>query len=152
MFKDMLYENQPFGSEITDFRYIPPGITDRFKFYTNDDIEVQADTGIFRKPNSFIHVEPFYQHCLWMCIVAFEDTRLTVWEQETVKTFFDVPHDDLSNFIVNNCQDESKWTINTTINMKKNSFAFIRPWMWYSVTEVKLVQVFLLNKNLTQVE
>jgi hypothetical protein len=146
----MEYVQTPFGEQIKEFNYIPQGITEQFEQYVNEPVEIQADTGVFRKPSNFIHFEPFYQHALWLCIVALEDTTFKIHEQDSVKTMFDV--ENLEEFIPNNCTDDTKWHTVTQINMKQTEFIFVRPWMWYSLTEGKLVQVFLLNKNLTQVE
>lgn len=142
----MEYEDNFYGSEIKDFNFIPQGIDQQFTMELNHPIEVQPNTGIFRKPNTMIHFEPFYQHCLWVGIVALEDTTLTLWEQEEVKTVFDVPQEKMEEFLLSN--DRSKWSESNKLNIKKNNFVFIRPWLWHSLEEGKLVQVFLLNQKL----
>lgn len=144
----MEYEDNVYGSEIKDFNFIPQGIDEQFKNFLSESIEVQPNTGIFRKPNTMIHFEPFYQHCLWVGIVALEDTTLTLWEQENVKTIFDVPQEEMETFLLNN--DPSKWVETNKLNIKKNNFVFIRPWLWHSLEENKLVQVFLLNHRIEE--
>jgi hypothetical protein len=146
----MEYEDNVYGSEIKDFNFIPQGIDEQFKNFLSESVEVQPNTGVFRKPNTMIHFEPFYQHCLWVGIVALEDTTLTLWEQENVKTIFDVPQEEMESFLLNNCNDPSKWSESNKLNIKKNDFVFIRPWLWHSLEENKLVQVFLLNRKLQE--
>ena len=150
MFIDMTYEDVIFGSEILNFNYIPQGLNERFKLYLNEEIEVQPNTGIFRKPNNLIHVEHFYQHCLWVCVLAYEDTTLKLWQQENVKNVFDLKQEEMEQFFLDNCGDSSKWILNSQINIKKNDFVFIRPWLWHSLEENKLVQIFLLNQTIEE--
>lgn len=140
----MEYENAPFGQEILNFQYIPVGLQEYFSQELFEDVEIQPNTGIFRKPNAMIHFENFYQHTSWVAIVALEDTVLTTHNQENVATFFDVA-DRLDTFISENCFDVSKWNVDNIIKLKKNTIAFIRPWFWYSLQENSLVQIFLLN-------
>lgn len=150
LISSMDYEDNFFGAEIKNFNFIPQDINNRFREFLNHPVEIQPDTGTFRKPNFIIHCEPFYQHCLWTSIVALEDTQITIWEQAKVKSFFDVPQENLEQFMINNCLDHHKWTSIHQLNMKKNDFIFIRPWMWYSMEKNKLIQVFLLNQQLNQ--
>ena len=146
----MDYEDNLYGSEIKDFNFIPQGIDEQFVRYLEHPIEVQPNTGIFRKPNTMVHFEPFYQHCLWVGIVALEDTTITLWEQDEVKTMFDVDVEKMEEFILNNCNDSAKWTETNKLNIKKNDFVFIRPWLWHSLEENKLVQIFLLNQKMVE--
>ena len=129
--------------------YIPTELEEFFKHEINSNITIQQDTGIFRKPSDVIHAEHFYQHSMWLVVVALEDTVLTIHEQDTVKTVFDVI-DKLDTFIVDNCYDHSKWSTVNTINLKKNDYIYIRPWIWYSLEPTKLVQLFLLNNTLPE--
>ena len=74
----MEYEDNLYGSEIKDFNFLPQGLDQQFEMYLGHPVEVQPNTGTFRKPNTMVHFEPFYQHCLWVGIVAMEDTTLTL--------------------------------------------------------------------------
>ena len=142
----MEYENAPFGQEILNFNYIPAGLQDYFSDEVAEPVEIQPDTGIFRKPNAIIHFENFYQHAAWVAIIALEDTTLTTYSQENVKSFFDVA-EQLDTFIPENCFDSSKWDTDNILTLKKNDIVFIRPWLWYSLQENSLVQIFLLNRK-----
>jgi hypothetical protein len=145
----MEYEQNIYGEEIINFNFMPQGLEQQFETVMGESLEIQPNTGVFRKPSNIIHFENFYQHALWLCIVALEDTQLRIYEQEEVKTFFDVK-DNLDDFVVQNCMDESKWTTQTQINIKKNGFVFIRPWLWHSLEKNKLVQIFLLNHKIKE--
>ena len=74
----MEYEDNLYGSEIKDFNFLPQGLDQQFAMYLDHPVEVQPNTGVFRKPNTTVHFEPFYQHCLWVGIVAIDrkSTRL----------------------------------------------------------------------------
>ena len=143
----MEFEPNLYGPEIPDFEYNPNELQEAFNHYLNENVEVQL--GTFRKSNSIIHFENFYQHSLWKCIVAIEDTTLKTFEQDDVKSFYDVK--DLDSFMLENSNDESKWNITSMITLKKNDFIFIRPWIWHSLEQDKLVQVFLLNTELKEI-
>ena len=146
----MEYEDNLYGSEIKDFNFLPQGLDQQFSNYLNHPVEVQPNTGVFRKPNTTVHFEPFYQHCLWVGIVAMEDTTLTLCEQENIKTVFDVPQEEMESLLLNNSPD--KWFETNKLNIKKNQFVLIRPWLWHSLEEGKLVQVFLLNQKIENKE
>lgn len=147
----MNFEASQFGSKILDFYYTPKDLDTFFSQITGEFLDIQPETGEFRKPNDFIHVEPFYQHCRWVCIVAMEDTSLTTFNHKEGKTIFDITNA-LDDFVVSDCVNKKKWDVQTKINMKKNDFVFLRPWLWYTLEQNKLVQVFLLNAKLENKE
>ena len=142
----MDFEPTLHGTEISDFEFTPTELAEKFLYILNENVEIQL--GNFRKSNSMIHFENFYQHSLWKCIVAMEDNILKLFEQDNIKSFFDVAN--LDDFMLENSNDESKWITKATLALKKNDFVFIRPWMWHSLSDSKLVQVFLLNQNLKE--
>lgn len=141
-FTDCLY-----GQEVEDFYYIPAGLSEMFSDILKESVEVQYDTGTFRKPNSLIHFDNFYEHSLWSCIVALEDTQLKTYTHVNgSKSFWDIPEGaDKDTFFTENCMDISKWNIESVINIRKNDFVFIRPWLWKSLEQEKTVQTFMLN-------
>ena len=142
------FEDHPFGKEIIDFYYIPEGLEEFLSQVLSEDIEIQPNTGTFRKPSDIIHVDDFYQHALWTCIVALEDTKINiVTHKDGHETFFDVKDD--SEFF-KQCVMLENWLTESTITLKKNEFIFIRPWVWRSLEQDKLVQTFLLNAKLGQ--
>lgn len=143
----MQFEDTFFGQEIKEFNFIPQGLEKQFEFDLREQTEIQPNTGIFRKPNTLTHIEPFYQHCQWLCIVALEDTKLKIQEKENIRTVFDV--ENLDDFLINN---KEEWITSNEINIKKNDYVFIKPWLWYSLEENKLVQLFLLNQVIEEKE
>lgn len=145
----MEFEGMAFGEQIVNFNYVPAELEDFFTQEINSNVTIQQDTGIFRKPSNVIHVEHFFQHSLWVVVVAMEDTALTIHEQDNVKTVLDVI-DKLDTFIPDNCYDHDKWSTVNTINLKKNDYVYIRPWIWYSLEPTKLTQTFLLNTVLPE--
>ena len=119
-----------------------------FQFDLKENLEIQPDTGIFRKSNSMVHFEPFYQHCQWLCIVALENTKIRIHEQENIKTIFDV--ENLEEFFLNSKLED--WETSSEIIIKKNDYIFIRPHLWHSLEENKLVQILLLNRKIDDAE
>lgn len=142
------FEDNLYGKEIKEFFYIPDGIVNYFINISGEqDLEIQPDTGTFRKPNNMIHFSNFYQHSLWRVAVALEDTTCKIYShtESNVKTFFDLDQTNVEQFCLNNSFNADKWNVLHTINMSKNTVVFIRPWMFHSFTEEKLIQLFMLN-------
>ena len=144
-FIDCLY-----GKEIQDFYYIPQGLSEMFSDLLKEPVEVQPNTGTFRKPNTMIHFDNFYEHSLWSCIAALEDTQLTTYTHvDGSKSFWDIPEGtDKDAFFTENCMDPAKWVVESVINIKKNDFVFIRPWLWKSLAQDNTVQTFMLNAKI----
>ena len=150
MVADSLFEPKRYGSEAKEFQFIPKGLQETFKSIVNEAIEIDANSGIFRKPNANIHYEEFKQHTGWLCIVALEDTSVKLCEHANgATTFFDVK-DDIGNFEARNCYDTTHWKTVTHIAVKQNEFIFMRPWCWHALDAGKLVQVFALNYIVSQ--
>lgn len=138
------------GKEIEDFQYTPDGIDQMFSQILQEPVELQG--GHFRKPNSLIHFDNFYQHTIWTCIVGLEETELKLYQHENgSQSFFDMPRDtNMDQFFLDNCNKPENWQVKSTINIPKNGFVFIRPWLWKSLMEDKLVQVFTLNAKIEE--
>ena len=140
------YSESLYGEEIKDFSFIPNELNEIFNSMLNEELEIQPDTGKFLKPKECVRIEPFYQHATWLCIVALENTNITIHSQKNIKTFFDIPGN-IEEFILSNLELEN-WDTDTTLTIKKNDFIFIRPWKFHSLQKNKLIQLFLLNRKL----
>lgn len=140
LISNMEFQPNLYGDEIKDFQYIPNGLQDFFSSLLNESVEIQPDTGIFRKPVPFVHFENFYQHSLWLCIVALEDTTLYLNSDSDKQTFFDVKNCDAEYLMT------AQWHTDCMINIKQNDYVFIRPWRFHSLSEGKLIQLFMLNQ------
>jgi hypothetical protein len=147
LIKSLEFEDHALGQEILNFYYIPAGLQDFLKQVLQEDIEIQPDTGTFRKPSNLIQVDNFYQHALWTCVVALEDTKINICTHKDATTFFDVK--DNPEFFKEFAIPEN-WATQATIALKQNDFILIRPWLWKSLEQDKIVQTFLLNANLGQ--
>ena len=145
------YQDCLYGKEVEEFYYIPAELTEMLSSVLKEDIDIQPNTGTFRKPNSVIHFDNFYEHALWTCVVALEDTVLNLYEhKDGSKSYFDMPKDE--QFFINNCMNVDKWNTTSSINIKKNDYVFIRPWLWKSFEQDKTIQVFLINAKLESKE
>ena len=137
------------GKEVEEFFYIPEGLSEMFSKILNESIEIQPNTGTFRKPNSIVHFDNFYQHSLWSCIVALEDTKIKLHKHESgSQSFFDIETENKDQFFIDNCMSLEKWEEESVVVMRKNDFVFVRPWLWKSFEEEKVIQVFMLNTKL----
>ena len=138
------------GKTIEDFQYVPDQTTDMLSYMLREHIEIQPDTGTFIKPNTLVHFDNFYQHTLWTCIVALEDTTIKLHKHESgMASFFDFPEDmNKDQFFIDNCMNMDKWQTVASINIEKNDYVFVRPWLWKSFEEDKLIQKFMLNHKL----
>lgn len=140
----LVFEDGVLGQYVKDFDYSPQGIETMISNILRQSVEVV--NGTFIKPNSIIHHDTFYEHTLWTCIVALEDTTLKIHRHESgSEGFFDIPDENKEQFLLDNAADLDKWSTTMSINMKQNDFVFIRPWLWKSLTEDKLVQLFTIN-------
>ena len=152
LISNLEYRDCLYGKEIKEFYYIPAELTEMISAVLEKNIEIQPDTGVFRKPNSIVHFDNFYEHALWTCVVALEDTTIHIHEhKDGFKSYFDVPKED-EQFFINNCMNSDKWTITTSINIKKNDYVFVRPWLWKSFEQDKTIQVFMVNNLLESKE
>jgi hypothetical protein len=155
LIKNLEFIDSLHGQEIDEFQYIPQDTDKMFSHILRENIDISHDTGKFRKPNSNVYFDNFYEHSLWSCIVALEDTELKLHSHiETgSKSFFDLPKDtNMDQFFINNCSDQTKWNTISIINIPKNGFVFLRPWLWRSLKEERLVQTFMLNAKLIEKE
>lgn len=151
LIKTLQFEDCMLGQYVKDFNFIPQGLEDMFSSILQTPIEIQPTTGSFLRPNNLVHHDTFYEHTLWTCIVALEETTLKIHKHESgSKGFFDIPSENKEQFFLDNCGKQEEWNTVTTINMNKNDFVFVRPWLWKSLEENKLVQTFGLNIRINQ--
>lgn len=144
--KNLTFEDIIIGESAKDFNFIPERIESRFSEILHCPTEVQSNTGIFLKPNGVIHYDTFYEHSIWTCIVALEDTFINLQQHASgVKTFFDVAEANREQFFLNTASDTSSWSTTNTINIQQNDFVFVRPWIWKSYQPNNLVQTFGIN-------
>ena len=145
------YTDCLYGKEIEEFYYIPAELTEMISAVLEKSVEIQPNTGTFRKPNNIVHFDNFYEHALWTCVVALEDTVLHLHKhKDGSKSYFDMPKED--DFFINNCMNADNWTTAVSINIKKNDYVFVRPWLWKSFEQDKTIQVFMVNNLLESKE
>ncbi len=150
LIQNLEFEDTLYGKEIPDFYYIPQGLQEFIGSVLNEQIQIQPDTGIFRRPNQLIHFDNFYEHALWTCVVAVEDTAVNLHtHRDGHETFFDVGSN-VEEFFLSEAMNQDAWSINTSIKLRKNQFLFIRPWVWRSYDAEKILQTFLINAKLGQ--
>ena len=138
------FDDAYFGKEIPNFYHKPPELDKFFSEVASQPIEIQPNTGFFRKPSDIVHCEPFYEHSQWICVVAMEDTILRTHRHiDGYKTLYDVMTDSSDIDI-----SAENWIETSEINVSQNEFVMIRPGTFYSLEKDKLVQIFILNRQL----
>lgn len=143
------FDESLLGQTVKDFNFIPQGLEDMISNILQMPIEIQPNTGNFIKPNPIVHYDVFYEHTLWTCIVALEDTSLQIHNHiNGFKSFFDIQEQDTELFSIDDCINPTKWNATSTINIRKNDFLFIRPWLWKSLENHKLIQIFGINARI----
>ena len=71
-----------FGEKIENFNMVPENANDMFSNILNTNMEVDEDkSGIFRKPENFIHFEEFSNTDEWIFAVALQPSTFNVFER-----------------------------------------------------------------------
>ena len=60
--------------------------------------------------------------------------------------------DDIHKFQINNCQDFDLWEVDSEIKMQPNDVVLVRPFIWHSLEENKLVQIYHIDLDMSETE
>jgi hypothetical protein len=149
----MEFEDHIHGQEILNFNHLSEDIDEYFQFITREPVICRKEiSGIYRKPYSKIHYEPFDEISQWVLIVAIEQTTFKTYRhKETNKTsVFGI--DDIHKFQIDNCQDFDLWEVDSEIKMQSNDVILVRPFIWHSLEENKLVQIYHIDLDMSETE
>lgn len=139
--RDLQYVQTEFGKEIPNFNLVKPDDNKLFSSILNTNIEVDEDrSGIFRKPELFIHFEGFDALNEWIFAVALEPSFFNVYEHESgAKSALEG-----INF---NYRNLFEWGSNTKAHydLKSGEGVLFRPWLFHSF-DGGLIQIFRLRE------
>lgn len=138
---NLQYVQKDFGREIENFNMIPENCDQLFSEILGTNMKVDEDnSGIFRKPELFIHFENFENLNQWIFVCALHQTTFNIYEHVTgAKSALDG-----YNF---NYRNLMEWGTNTKVSyeLKPGEGVLFRPWLFHSF-DGGLVQVFRLKE------
>jgi hypothetical protein len=139
--RNLQYVQKEFGKEIENFNLVQPDANKLFSDILNTNIEVDEDrSGIFRKPELFIHFEGFDALNEWIFVVALEPTFFNIYEHESgAKCALEGVNFNYRNLF--------EWGSNTKAHydLKPGEGVLFRPWLFHSF-DGGLIQIFRLRE------
>jgi len=140
--RNLQYVQKEFGQEIDHFNMVPEGVNEMFSNILNTKIEVDEDlSGVFRKPELFIHFEGFDTLNEWVFVCALDQTMFNIYEHETgAKSALEGVNFNYRNLM--------EWGTNTKVSyeLKPGEGVLFRPWLFHSF-DGGLVQIFRLREK-----
>jgi hypothetical protein len=140
--RGLQYVQKEFGQEIDQFNMVPEGANEMFSNILNTKIEVDEDlSGVFRKPELFIHFEGFDTLNEWVFVCALDQTMFNIYEHETgAKSALEGVNFNYRNLM--------EWGTNTKVSyeLKPGEGVLFRPWLFHSF-DGGLVQIFRLREK-----
>ena len=138
---NLQYVEKEFGKEIEHFNMVPENINEMFSNILNTKIEVDEDrSGVFRKPDLFIHFEGFDGMDEWIFVCALRQTMFNIYEHETgAKSCLEGYEFNYRNLM--------EWGSNTKVSyeLKPGEGVLFRPWLFHSF-DGGLIQLFRLRE------
>lgn len=135
------YVQCEFGMEIPNFNHVPQDADKLFSEILGTSIEVDHDrSGVFRRPELFIHFESFDNLNEWIFVCALEQTMFNIYEHESGATSALEGY----NF---NYRNLFEWGSNTKAHyeLKPGEGVLFRPWLFHSF-DGGLIQLFRLSE------
>lgn len=139
--RGLQYVNKEFGKEIPNFNMIPENANEMFGNILNTKIEVDEElSGVFRRPELFIHFEGFDALNEWIFVCALEQSMFNIYEHESgARSALDGYNFDFRNLL--------EWGSNTKVSYDLNpgEGVLFRPWLFHSFSG-GLIQLFRLKE------
>lgn len=137
---NLKYESFEFGDQIPHFNMIPENANEMFSSILNTKIEVDEDnSGVFRKPVTWIHFEGFDDTNEWIFVCALTETTVNIFEHQSGATTALDEH----NF---NYRNLFEWDLQIDFVLKPGQGMLFRPWLFHSFNG-GLVQLFKLREK-----
>jgi len=128
-----------FGTELVDFNMVPVDADQLFSKTLNMSVTViKENSGIFRRPEHFIHFEPFDTLKEWIFVVALDRTIFNIYEHQSGS------NNALQGFKFN-YRNLFEWNLTVDYQLGPSQGIFFRPWLFHSFTS-GLIQVFRLRE------
>lgn len=142
MTRDLKYVEHEFGYQVSNFNMIPANANELFSSVLGTKIEVDREnSGVFRKPVSWIHFESFDNMNEWLFFCALtESTTLNIFEHQSGATTALDGYDF-------NYRNLFEWDLQLNFVLKPGQGIFFRPWLFHSFDGGQ-IQMFKLREIL----
>lgn len=133
-----LVQNE-FGKEVDNFNMIPADADNLFSSVLNKGVKLNEDqSGVFRRPDLFIHFEGFESPQEWMFVVAIEKSTFNIFEHQTgAKSALDNHQFNYRNLF--------EWDLTVNHLLEPGQGVFFRPWLFHAF-DCGLIQTFRLRE------
>jgi hypothetical protein len=134
------YRDFEFGQQIENFNMVPENANELFSTILNTDIEVdQEQSGVFRKPVSWIHFEGFDGPNEWIFACALHQSTFNVYEHQsgaiTARDGYEFAYKNLF-----------EWDLKINYILSPGQGVLFRPWLFHTF-DAGIIQVFRLREK-----
>lgn len=138
--KDLKYDEYEFGHEVTNFNMVPPNANEMFSSLLGTKMEIdEENSGVFRRPVSWIHFESFNATNEWLFFAALtESTTLNIFEHQSGATTA------LDGYRFN-YRNLFEWDLHLNFVLKPGQGILFRPWLFHSFDGGQ-IQMFKLRE------
>jgi hypothetical protein len=128
------------GQEIENFNLVGEDASEIFSKVLSIEVEVIDErSGVFRRPELFIHFEEFDALNEWVFVVAIDDTTFNIFEHKSGSENALQGY----KYAYRNLFD---WNLTVNYQLKAGQGVFFRPWLFHSFSS-GLIQVFRLREK-----
>jgi len=133
------FTQSEFGKEIENFNLTPENPNQLFSGVLNKSVElIEEHSGIFRRPDLFIHFESFESSKEWLFVVALENSTFNIFEHQSgAKNALEK-----YNFKYRNMFE---WDLTVNYLLEPGQGVFFRPWLFHTF-DCGLIQTFRLRE------
>lgn len=132
------YIDKEFGKEIENFNLLPPNANEMFSQILGSKFIVDENSGLFRKPEGFIHFESFESTDEWIFVVALQNSIFNVYEHMSGV-------ENATKGYKFNYMNLFEWEHRINYNLKPGDGVLFRPWLFHSF-DTGQIQVFRLKE------
>jgi hypothetical protein len=134
------YQEFEYGQEIPNFNMVPEDANDMFSTILGTKMEVIHDqSGVFRRPVSFIHFESFDGPNEWVFACALMQSDFNVFEHQSgAANAREGYRFDYRNLF--------EWDLQINYILKPGQGVLFRPWLFHSFNH-GLIQIFRLRER-----
>lgn len=137
---NLQYVEKQFGSEVENFNMVSENFNELISSVVGTQMQVDEDnSGVFRKPERFIHFEEFNDSNEWIFAVALQHSTFDVFEHQSgVKSALESYKYNYRNLF--------EWDHKINYQLDPGQGILFRPWLFHSF-DCGLIQVFRLKEN-----
>lgn len=135
--QDLQFTANEFGEEIKNFNLLDPNFNATASEVFNTKLEAIEDiSGVFRKPELFIHFEGFDSTNEWVFAVALRPAQFNTYKHESGA------ENALQEYRLN-YRDMMQWELSSGVFLQPGQGVLFRPWLFHSF-DLGLIQIFRL--------